>query len=79
MIIVYVQETRTIFPVCRKNGVLSRNIPLDLIDDKKEASNMKVIVICPVCFQLFDMKEKYDIHKEAFHSDQDGKVSAKFN
>jgi len=68
------KETRTIFPVCRKNGVLSRNIPLDLIDDKKEASNMKVIVICPVCFQLFDMKEKYDIHKEAFHSDQDGKV-----
>ena len=74
LIAFFYQETRTIFPVCRKNGTLSRNIPFDLIDDKEEASNTKVIVVCPVCFQLFDMKEKYEIHKEAFHSDDDGKV-----
>ena len=34
---------------------------------------MKVISICPCCFQLFDDKDKMNEHRIGFHDD-DGKV-----
>jgi len=72
------RETRTTYPICKKNGVLSRKLAFDLIDDKDIAAQVKVISICPCCFQLFDDKEKMNEHRIAFHDD-DGKTSREWN
>ena len=57
------------YAVCRKDkGVLSRNLAFSLFDNEAFAANVKIITVCPICFKVFDDRDKMKDHKIAFHN-----------